>query len=270
MCQLLGMSCNVPTDIRFSFSGFQRRGGHTAQHADGWGIAFFAGRRFRLYRDPAPAVESLVADWVRSAPIRSTYVVAHIRKATRGPVGIENTHPFQRELWGRHWIFAHNGDLEGFAPVVQGRHQPVGTTDSELAFCTILGGLEAAFSALPPLPLLVERLASLSGEIARHGPFNYLLSNGDFLLAHCADRLSYVERKAPFGTAHLVDEDVTVDFRALTTPEDRVAVIATEPLTDDETWTSLAPGELAVFRDGARAAPARADAGRPFATSGIW
>ena len=41
MCQLLGMNCNVPTDICFSFTGFQARGGVTDVHRDGWGIAFF-------------------------------------------------------------------------------------------------------------------------------------------------------------------------------------------------------------------------------------
>jgi predicted glutamine amidotransferase len=40
MCQLLAMNCNVPTDICFSFAGFQARGGATDVHADGWGIAF--------------------------------------------------------------------------------------------------------------------------------------------------------------------------------------------------------------------------------------
>ena len=41
MCQLLGMNCNVPTDICFSFEGFRTRGGLTDVHQDGWGIAFF-------------------------------------------------------------------------------------------------------------------------------------------------------------------------------------------------------------------------------------
>lgn len=35
MCQLLGMNCNVPTDICFSFTGFRRRGGATDGHSDG-------------------------------------------------------------------------------------------------------------------------------------------------------------------------------------------------------------------------------------------
>ena len=41
MCQLLGMNCNVPTDICFSFTGFQKRGGETDVHTDGLGVAFF-------------------------------------------------------------------------------------------------------------------------------------------------------------------------------------------------------------------------------------
>ena len=88
--------------------------------------------------------------------------------------------------------------------------------------------------------------------MSRHGNFNYLLSNGDLLFAHCADRLSYIVRKAPFTTAHLLDEDVEVDFSQVTTPDDRVAVIATAPLTDNEPWEALASGALAAFQDGQR------------------
>jgi glutamine amidotransferase len=48
-----------------------------------------------------------------------------------------------------------------------------------------------------------------------------------------------------------MNEDYTVDFNELTTPNDRVAVIATTPLTDNETWTTIPPGDLMLFRDGA-------------------
>lgn len=41
MCQLLGMNCNTPTDIHFSFAGFRKRGGQTDIHTDGFGIVFF-------------------------------------------------------------------------------------------------------------------------------------------------------------------------------------------------------------------------------------
>ena len=35
MCQLIGMNCNVPTDLCFSFEGFQLRGGVTDDNRDG-------------------------------------------------------------------------------------------------------------------------------------------------------------------------------------------------------------------------------------------
>ena len=58
-------------------------------------------------------------------------------------------------------------------------------------------------------------------------------------------------RQYPFVTAQLSDEDVSVDFSQVTTPEDRVAVIVTEPLTTNEVWTQFMPGELKLFVDGA-------------------
>jgi len=251
MCQLLGMSCNVPTDICFSFSGFAARGGGTDVHADGWGIAFFEGRGCRTFHDALPARTSPVAELVRRHPIRSTSVVAHIRKATTGQVALENCHPFRRELWGRHWAFAHNGHLEALPAPGTSFFQPVGETDSEAAFCVLLEELRARFpSARPPLPALRAALQELAERLGRHGPFNFLLSDGEHLFARCATRLSYLVRQAPFGQAHLVDEDVSIDFAACTGPKDRVAVIATDPLTRDEAWTPLAPGELLVFRDG--------------------
>ena len=70
------------------------------------------------------------------------------------------------------------------------------------------------------------------------------------LFAHCSTKLHYIERQHPFNTAALSDEDVSVDFSAVTTPRDRVAVIVTEPLTTNEQWTALQAGELKVFVDG--------------------
>jgi predicted glutamine amidotransferase len=227
MCQLLGMNCNVPTDICFSFEGFHRRGGSTDDHADGWGIAFFEGPGARVFLDSKPAVESPIAELVRNYPIRSCNVIAHIRKATRGVVSLENTR------------------LEGW-------YTPVGTTDSERAFCYLLERLRLRFpGAQPSLAECEAHVREITREIASHGRFNYLLSNGEYLFAHCYDNLCYVLRHAPFAQAHLIDQDVTVDFNALTTPEDKVAVIATTPLTDNETWTVMALGELIAFRHGA-------------------
>lgn len=252
MCQLLGMNCNVPTDIVFSFTGFAHRGGRTDTHRDGWGIAFFEGAGVRHFVDHEAAIHSPIAELIKRYPIKSTNVIAHIRKATQGQVALENCHPFVRELWGRYWVFAHNGDLKEFAPALTGPFRPVGNTDSELAFCYLLQELRARFpDGAPALPALRAAVAELAQRIARHGTFNMMLSDGTALFAHCSTKLCYIVRQHPFAHAHLADEDLSVDFSTVTTPRDRVAIIVTEPLTKNEHWTDFAPGELKVFVDGA-------------------
>lgn len=251
MCQLLGMNCNVPTDICFSFTGFQARGGLTDDHKDGWGITFFEGKGVRQFLDPNPSAHSPVADFVRTYPIKSENVIAHIRKATQGEVKLENTHPFVRELWGEYWSFAHNGDLKNFAPVLKGSFRPVGNTDSEKAFCYLLQELHNTFGdTSPELSLLGAKLHELTLELAEFGIFNFLLSNGKFMFAHCSTKLASIVRKAPFTVAHLKDQDVAIDFEAVTTLNDRVAVIATNPLTENEMWTIHEPGTLLLFNQG--------------------
>jgi glutamine amidotransferase len=251
MCQLLAMNCNVPTDIVFSFTGFATRGSGSDIHKDGWGIAFFEGDGVRHFVDHEAAVASPVAALIRRWPIKSKNVVAHIRKATQGQIALENCHPFVRELWGRYWVFAHNGDLKDFAPLQDGPYRPVGSTDSERAFCYLLQELRRRFGDCPPeLPQLRDALQELTAAIAAYGAFNMLLSDGRALFAHCSTKLFYLVRSYPFAQATLADDDLSVDFSQVTTPNDRVAIIVTEPLTTNETWQQFHAGELKTFVDG--------------------
>ncbi|HEZ0915055.1 TPA: class II glutamine amidotransferase [Neisseria meningitidis] len=250
MCQLLGMNCNTPTDIMFSFEGFRRRGGITDHHADGFGIGFFEGKGVRLFHDDKPSANSPVADLVRAYQIKSENVVAHIRKASQGQTSLANTHPFMREMWGGYWLFAHNGHLIDFFPEQGEFFHPVGTTDSERAFCLILNRLRTRFDTRPDDETLFDAIAGLTHEIRKFGLFNFMLSDGIALFAHASTLLHYIVRQAPFGKARLLDDDVMVDFAEVTTPSDRVAVIATLPLTRDETWAQLAVDELVMFREG--------------------
>ena len=127
----------------------------------------------------------------------------------------------------------------------------MGNTDSELAFCYLLQELRKRFGdVLPTLEALTPAVRELTAKIAAHGVFNMMLSDGTALFAHCATKLHYIVRQYPFSKAMLSDEDLKVDFSEVTTPNDRVAVIVTEPLTTNETWTPFAAGELKVFIDG--------------------
>ncbi len=251
MCELLGMECNVPTDIVFSFHGLASRGGRSGPHADGWGLALYEGRIARLFLEPAAAAASPLATFVREHPIKTLLAIAHVRRKTRGGVGLANTHPFARELWGRHFVFAHNGTVRGARALKLGRFHPIGDTDSEHAFCALLGALDHDFRAYPRSSSeLADAVAAHAARIGRRGTFNMLLGDGHQLFARCATKLHHIIRKAPFQQATLSDEDVRVNFAEVTTPRDRVAIVATMPLTRDETWTAGEPGMLWVFRGG--------------------
>ena len=250
MCQLLGMNCNVPTDICFSFKGFCERGGTTDEHKDGWGIAFFEDKGCRSFLDPHPSTHSTVSSLVKNYPIKSCNVISHIRKATFGEVTLENTHPFTRELWGQYWVFAHNGDLKSFQPNLQGNYLPVGATDSEQAFCLILEQLKQRFPNKPTPQEIADELQNTADRIATHGIFNFLLSNGECLFAYCTTKLSYLVRQYPFSKAQLKDRDIELDFSKIAGHDDRVAVIATEPLTTNETWTAFPIGKVLIFQGG--------------------
>lgn len=256
MCQLLGMNSHLPASLTLSFTGFSQRGGCTDHHGDGWGIAFFEsddstpGKGVRHFVDKQSAATSPIAQMLKNYPIKSHNVVAHVRKATVGLVTLENTHPFVRELWGRYWVFAHNGDLKAYAPQLHGHFKPVGNTDSELAFCWLMQELSKSHADVPTVDELTRTLQELVPHISKHGTFNFLLSNGQALWAHASTKLCYVVRQHPFSEVQLKDEDVTVDLSQLNGPDDRLVIVVTEPLTTNENWVAMEAGALHAFADG--------------------
>lgn len=251
MCELLGLNANVPTDICFSFAGLMQRGGRTGPHRDGWGISMYEERSCRSFHDPRPSVASEIAELISRHSIKSEIIISHIRKANRGKVCLANTHPFARELWGAKWVFAHNGQLKGIKKRALTHYEPVGTTDSEYAFCWMLGQIRKKFRGYPKQK---QRLWKLIQELAQDlntlGVFSFLMSDSYSLYAYCSNRMCWVTRKHPFGEARLIDTGQIIDFKEKTTPRDVVTVVASTPLTDNETWNKMKKGEFRVFRQG--------------------
>ncbi|HEY0064460.1 MAG TPA: class II glutamine amidotransferase [Telluria sp.] len=252
MCQLLGMNSSKPAGLGFSFAGFAERGGRTAEHSDGWGIAFHDAAGCHLITDLQASSDSPLAASIRQAPKRARNVVAHIRKATQGSTSPENSHPFTRTLWGKSWSFAHNGDLKEYFPVHTPHYSAVGETDSERAFCHLLSSLLQRYSrGAPARSDLFAAVAEIAAEIATYGSFNFILSDGDLFFAHCSTALHYVVREYPFRDARLIDCDLAINFSQHNHLDDRMAVIATAPLTTGEAWLAFQPGELKMFVHGA-------------------
>ncbi|WP_076418792.1 class II glutamine amidotransferase [Colwellia sp. UCD-KL20] len=252
MCELLAMSANVPTDICFSFSGLMQRGGNTGPHKDGWGITFYEGKGCRSFKDPLPSAASPIAKLVTEYPIKSQSVVCHIRQANSGGISLENTHPYTRQIWGRHWTYAHNGQLQDVHNKLNVKyHIPVGETDSEFAFCWLLDQIHLKYKDKQPDDVeLFRYVAELSEQLNEYGVFNIIITNGECLFAYCSNNLHWITRKAPFGKASLIDAEMEVNFNHETTDKDIVTVIATQPLTNNEEWQKMSKGQWHLFKLG--------------------
>lgn len=234
MCELFGMSANRPTDVNRSLALLRPRGGEIGPHSDGWGVAFYEGRAARIFKEPVPAAESRCLAFISDYGWQSHIVVGHIRRANPARFGRSsaNTHPFERELGGHSWVFAHNGKLDGLRedPVfVPRRFLPIGETDSELAFCLLLEAIACGGTGSSRLSV-VEAIWPLIDRLARIGEFNFLLSDGECLFVHAHTHLYMLHRSCHEDGC---DQEVTL--------------LATSPLTE-EIWAPLAG--LHVFADG--------------------
>ncbi len=251
MCELLGLSANTPADIRFSFSVLKERGGNTGDHRDGWGISAYEGKGARCFRDSKPCVDSEIARFIEQYPIKSKIIISHIRKANRGKVCLENTHPFVRELYGYDWVFAHNGQLKSIKRKPLRFYNPVGTTDSEYAFCYLMDCIREEFPKRPKNPKqLWYFIETLANEINNYGVFSFLLSDAKYLYAYCSKKMCWVTRQYPFKETHYIDTDETVNFEQYLLEKDIITIIASAPITGNEDWHHMEKGDFHVFKDG--------------------
>jgi glutamine amidotransferase len=233
MCELFGLSASRVIDgPALPLAAFRARGGGGADNPDGWGLAWREGDMFRLEKAPEAGCRS--ADFERAiASLQTNLLIGHVRKAKYPPVNtLANTHPFRHACCGRTWAFAHNGLVpEVVAMETDSRQQvchPDGETDSEFAFCHLLGHVTRHFRE--PGAVWLDALSQVSGMIARHGKFNFLLSDGEHLIAYGHDRLHYLE-----SSDHGANQ----------------ALIATEPLSDAP-WTPFDADEMRIYRAGVR------------------
>jgi len=265
MCELLAISSRFPVTANFSLMKFAEHGGNTGPHRDGWGIAYYHGNDIQRIREHQAAANS---DWVRfiaSHLFTSPLMIAHIRRATRGERTLANTQPFARELAGHMHVFAHNGDLPALfdLPSFQPHHyRPLGTTDSELAFCCLMDRLRAVWLNNNDTPSLTQRLAIVTDfakEICRHGPANFLYSDGEYLYAHAHRRTNPATNQLEAPGLHLLNRrcptttssDTKIHGLSISSEENSLILLASVPLSE-EPWQALEEGEIVVLKNGKR------------------
>jgi glutamine amidotransferase len=235
------MSASQAVTARGTLGEFRLRGGMAADNPDGWGLAWRENGVFHLAKEPFPAYQSTLFAHL-SETTQSNLIVAHVRKARFPPVNtLDNTHPFQRACCGKEWVFAHNGLVPDIVEIEQENDdsigQPAGETDSEYAFCHLLSHISQNIHASPDVDATVSfpAVAMISELIASHGKFNFLMSDGEYLIAYGHDRLHYLEQG---------ESDAQGGASADS------AMIATEPLPGEGSWIVFEPGELRIYRLG--------------------
>ena len=255
MCRLYGLQANEPTKIECSLVRAQNalmaqsmgdREGLT--HGHGWGVA--------SHPDGSPFVEKQA--WAAyhgehfqkiAARIYSRSVIAHVRRATVGPPGIENTHPFVHGVW----LFAHNGTVPNFDRLRDRlleeidplhRVEIYGSTDSEHVFRFLMSLWEHD----PERPLIdtlrigLERIIELSREIdaSKRIGLNVIWTDGERMVGSRLNRtLWYLERDGLVrceicGETH-VHHSAKKHYRAVE--------IASEPITH-ERWLQVPNGTV--------------------------
>jgi glutamine amidotransferase len=178
---------------------FQAR---SRRHTAGWGIAWYVRGHPRVEKHPV---------WVREdttflpylRKLRSPTVVAHVRRATRGVISKENTHPFVH----RQWSFAHNGTIVNrVTRMAREWLQPPteGTTDSEVFFHLILHFITAEGDVVAGTRAAIRWIDGISTS-AR---LNFVLSDGERIYAYRRGHTLYhFAQEFPSGIVEGVSSD---------------------------------------------------------------
>lgn len=260
MCELLGLSSRKPVRLTFSLETLASHSTPPASQRDGWGAAFYQGNDVALFREPIAANESPLVHFLETNGPSTTLAISHIRHATKGELILANTQPFLREVAGRTHVFAHNGNLVGIEQTqefIPNRYRPVGTTDSELAFCALLERQQYLTESSP----LSERLTivkKFAADLSKLGTANFLYSDGELLFAHGDRRLQSVtgEITAPglfLYYCRCEDNEARMETQGLSIAAgfQEVVLVASVPLTNELSyWRPLGEGEIVVIAKG--------------------
>jgi glutamine amidotransferase len=225
---------------------------------DGWGAVFYEKNDAYVFREPEPANNSTLANFLAESGIESHLVLSHIRKATTGTVELRNTHPFMREFNGRMHSFAFNGNVPGVFDLglKLNRYIPVGETDSEYAFCWLLEQLSGETCKVD-WKRTASILKSFGDQLATMGPANFLYSDSLYLFAYSSRRshadglhppgLHYISRQCDQKLNSVPCIGLNVKMTMNTTQE--LTLIASVPLSD-EAWLPFAENQLLVLEKG--------------------
>ncbi|HMJ15374.1 MAG TPA: class II glutamine amidotransferase [Polyangiaceae bacterium] len=260
MCRLFGFRSVIPSQVHRSLLVAENAlGVQSNAHPDGWGVAYYVNGAPHVTRSPETALGDVIFHRL-SGVVSSETVLAHVRKATRGPKTVLNCHPFQ---YGR-WVFAHNGDIPNFEACRERLLEQVdarlrrfilGETDSEVVFFIFLSELlkskklierrtvQEAVTALRSALHAVRAVCDDgNGERAL---LTVMATDGETLVAaHGGKELfwsSHKTRCADRGTCANLSPECEAPSR---TGRVNHLIVSSEPLLGENVWQPLADGDI--------------------------
>jgi len=245
MCRLFGLYANRNVDVRFSFykadESFVKQ---SCKNLSGWGIAWFDGKRWNIYKEPRPLFQSSRAEEL----IKQVYgriVVSHVRKATHGGETMENTHPW---LY-RGWVFAHNGiiDEKRLLDLLKSEYRDLeGSTDSERFFHLIIQEIDKLGDPIKGIKSAVDKV-----KYIEFSSLNFIASDGKrlYALRYAAERenyytLYYTERPGE-PPLHKLSEETGQLIEMKFAKGGKAVIIASECMTE-ENWRPIENKHLVV------------------------
>ena len=225
---------------------------------DGWGFAWYPrdGVGASVLKDPHVeydmAVATAVQRWDR---FRSSLFVCH--SGTHRGRSFTDTHPFVRSHAGRDWIFAHNGELgrnlDVTLPLDEGLgFEPVGHTDTEHAFCWLMGQVRAA-GARSLSDLSWRTIRRWLQKLNELGTLNVVWSDGLYLVAYHDQNgfnaLHHLRRLPPPCSTRLETDLLELDVSNSIDENRTLTIFSTRPMSDED-WSQFEPGEMRVVSRG--------------------
>lgn len=209
MCELFGVTSSEKIPVQQLLETFFS---HAAKHPDGWGLASFFEDEIALNKQSMNALRSRFLQAQLSLYKEADKMIAHIRRATKGQVEYENTHPFTaKDNTGRNWTLAHNGTIFESSVVDEMFYQQKGTTDSERLLLYIIKRMNMRYPESKNAACRFNVLQDVLREITTENKVNLLLYDGEIMYVHSNYRNSlFIKQQGPaaiFATVPLDEGD---------------------------------------------------------------
>ena len=229
---------------------------------DGWGIGYYPGGEpsASVLKEPAPPQGSIRGELIKAwEHLESSIFVLHIRQATWGSISDANTQPFSQAYAGRDWLLGHSGSLKHrLDPIAKPRFEPVGSTDTEIIFCRLLGWLaERGARSLGEVD--PAALRGWFDEMNAHGSLTTVVTDGRDLVVyadkHDEGHIHLWRVAPPYERLVFGDAEVEVDLTRRGAKSRKGVIVCSDPLESSTgtpaDWQKLLPGSLAIIRQGA-------------------